>query len=78
MFSGDYSEPGAEIRHPGAEEGGERGRHRGRRQRDQERHLRISVRDDRDYESFRDEHSERFRSIRYHIVQQSHTTNFSL
>ena len=75
---GHHEEPGAEIRHPGAEEGGERGRHRGWRQRDQERHLRISVRDDRDYESIQDEHSECFRSIRYHIVQQSHTTNFSL
>ena len=26
---GHHEEPGAEIRHPGAEEGGERGRHRG-------------------------------------------------
>ena len=56
MFLGDYQEPCAEIRHPGAAEGGERGRHGGRRQRDQERHLRLQVRDDRDHEGFWDEH----------------------
>ena len=43
---GHHEEPGAEIRHPGAEEGGERGCHRGRCQRDQERHLRLQIRDD--------------------------------
>ena len=56
QVSSDHEEPGAEICHPGAAEGGERGRHGGRRQRDQERHLRLQVRDDRDHEGFWDEH----------------------
>ena len=43
---GHHEEPGAEVRHPGAEEGRERGRDGGRRQRDQERHLCLQVRDD--------------------------------
>ena len=46
MFLGDNTEPGPEICDPGAEEGGERGSHRGRRQRDQERHLCLQIRDD--------------------------------
>ena len=41
QVSSDHEEPGPEIRHPGAKEGGERGRHGGRCQRDQERHLRL-------------------------------------
>ena len=56
QVSSDHEEPGAEICHPGAEEGGERGRHGGWRQWDQERHLRLQVRDDRDHEGVWDEH----------------------
>ena len=43
MFLGDNTEPGPEIRDPGAEEGGERGSDGGRCQRDQERHLRLQI-----------------------------------
>ena len=64
MFSGNHQKPGAKVRHSGAEEGGERGRDGGRRQRDQERHLCLQVRDDRDHASLGDEHSERVGSFR--------------
>ena len=68
QVSGDHEEPGEEIRHPGAAEGGERGRHGGWRQRDQERHLRLQVWDDRDYEGLRDEHPGCLRRIRWVLL----------
>ena len=62
---GDHQKLGAEIRHSGAAEGGERGRHGGWRQRDQEWHLRLQVRDDWDHASLGDEHSECLRTLRW-------------
>ena len=62
---GDHQKLGAEIRHSGAAEGGEWGGHGGRCQRDQERHLRLQVRDDRDHASLGDEHTECLWTLRY-------------